>query len=129
MAQTDDDVRVQLIVNLVALTEDNRVVLTRYDPDDERWWLPGAELEPCEHPDEVAARIAADVSASCGAPRLHHLESFRGRRGWHLMFNYAAQLPAGAGCNAGHMLHAASALPRTFHGDWEAKVVAHVLQK
>jgi ADP-ribose pyrophosphatase YjhB (NUDIX family) len=43
---------IQLIANLVVRRPDGRVLLVRYRDDDERWWLPGGDLEPYEHPDE-----------------------------------------------------------------------------
>jgi ADP-ribose pyrophosphatase YjhB (NUDIX family) len=119
---------VQLIANLVVRRRDGAVLFVRYDPDDERWWLPGQELEPYEHPDDVAKRAAADLAGlRAKAPVFSHVESFRGRRGWHVVFHYrvdAAGTPSGALPAA---WHAADALPRTVHGAWERAVVRRVL--
>jgi ADP-ribose pyrophosphatase YjhB (NUDIX family) len=119
---------VQLIANLVVRRRDGAVLLVRYDPDDERWWLPGAELEPYEHPDEVAARAAKGLAGvRSKAPVFSHVESFRGRRGWHVVFHYrvdAAGTPSGDPPAA---WHPADALPRTVHGAWERDAVRRVL--
>ena len=60
----------------------------RYDPEMEKWWLPGADVEPYSHPDDSAAKVMQDFPGltveNC---RFSHLESFRGRRGWHLVFS------------------------------------------
>jgi len=123
MPKTDADVNVQLIVNLVALNERGEIALTRYETEDERWWLPGSDLQPFAHPDALAAELAASISPQLPTPNLHHLESFRGRRGWHLMFNYLARLPAQATCDPDYTLFPSSALPRMFHGTWERSVI------
>jgi hypothetical protein len=127
MPKTETDVTVQLIVNVVAHDAQGSVALTRYDADDARWWLPGAELAPFEHPDAIASEVAADIIGQAAEVSLHHIESFRGRRGWHMMFNYVMQLPAGASCAPSFSLHDSRALPTTFHGEWEARVVARAL--
>jgi ADP-ribose pyrophosphatase YjhB (NUDIX family) len=121
---------VQLIANLVVRRRDGAVLFVRYDPDDERWWLPGQELEPYEHPDDVAKRAAAALAGlRAKAPTFSHVESFRGRRGWHVVFHYrvdAAGTPSGALPSS---WHAADALPRTVHGSWERDVVRRVLSR
>jgi ADP-ribose pyrophosphatase YjhB (NUDIX family) len=120
-----DRPEIQLIANVVITNAQGQVLLTRYREDDDRWWLPGAELEPYEHPDAAGARALADLGLRCAA-RLHHVESFRGRRGWHVMFNYHAHsLEAGEVGGEGTW-HAANALPPMTHGDWEQKVIQAV---
>lgn len=37
---------IQLIANLVVQRPDGKVLLVRYDAEDERWWLPGEDLDP-----------------------------------------------------------------------------------
>ena len=58
---TEKQPDVQLIANLVVRDEDGRVLLVRYDPDDERWWLPGRDVAPYKHPDEAAGRCPRRV--------------------------------------------------------------------
>ena len=60
MAEQQPDI--QLIANLVVLRPDGRVLFVRYQPDDERWWLPGEDLEPYEHPDERARAVLASLA-------------------------------------------------------------------
>lgn len=115
---------IQLIANLVITNDRGEVLLTRYQEDDERWWLPGSELEPYEHPDQACARALADLGINA-SPHLHHVESFRGRRGWHVMFNYGCNATA-AGNNG--QWHSTGALPATTHGQWERSVIDAVLQ-
>jgi ADP-ribose pyrophosphatase YjhB (NUDIX family) len=116
---TDPDI--QLIANVVAVSPDGRVALTRYDTDDDRWWLPGTDLEPYEHPDGAARRVIADLGLT-GDATLAGIESFRGRRGWHVAFNYRCQAEA-----AGHdSWFDPTELPPTRHGAWEAEVIRSV---
>lgn len=118
---------VQLIANAVITDGRGQVLLTRYDEDaDERWWLPGAQLEPYEHPDEAVQRALQGLAASGTPPALHHVESFRGRRGWHVMFNYLLHIDADAAGSAGRWF-AAGALPSFAHGSWEQAVIGKAL--
>jgi len=118
---------VQLIANAVITDGDGRVLLTRYGDDaEDTWWLPGAQLAPYEHPDEALRRALDGLAAVNGAPALHHVESFRGRRGWHVMFNYLVHIEAGAAGSDGRWF-AAQALPRFAHGPWETGVIAKAL--
>lgn len=116
---------IQLIANAVIVDSRRRVLLTRYgDDDQDTWWLPGAELAPFEHPDEALQRALDGLAAAPAT--LHHIESFRGRRGWHLMFNYLVRAdPAAPAADA--RWFAADALPPFAHGKWEPGVIAKVL--
>jgi len=76
---TEQRPEIDLIANLVVVGEDLDVLFVRYDPDDERWWLPGEDLEPYEHPDERARGEMARFGLE-GEPRMVFVESFRGRR-------------------------------------------------
>jgi ADP-ribose pyrophosphatase YjhB (NUDIX family) len=120
---------VQLIANLVVVRPDGRVLLIRYHDDDDRWWLPGEDLEAYEHPDAVAGRIVAETFPGLAAsrPALDHIESFRGRRGWHVMFNYRVAADGDATAEAPTEWFDPADLPRTMHGPWERGVVARVL--
>jgi len=117
---------VQLIANAVISDGAGRVMLTRYD-DDERWWLPGAQLQPYEHPDEALQRALDGLAPAAASRALHHVESFRGRRGWHVMFNYVVTVAASTDGAANGPWFAADALPAFAHGPWEAGVIAKAL--
>ena len=88
---------IQLIANLVVEGEPGQVLLARYNPEREtdesdaatRWWLPAHELEPYQHPDD-AARIALDEIGGLAieSSTLSRVQSFRGRRGWHISFDF-----------------------------------------
>jgi ADP-ribose pyrophosphatase YjhB (NUDIX family) len=120
---------IQLIANLVVQRPDGKVLLLRYDPDDERWWLPGEDLDPYQHPDERARQVLDELPGlEAGDPQMIFIESFRGRRGWHVVFHYRVRgdgHPAGA---AAAEWFAADELPRTMHGRWERDAVRRVLE-
>ena len=128
---------IQLISNLVVSNEDGEVLLVRYDPAgepevpdaDARWWLPGAELEPYSHPDDAAADALAEIDGlSVTATRLTGVESFRGRRGWHVSFEYDVRAAGDPTASSGvpAAWHALENLPRTVHGKWERSVIERV---
>jgi ADP-ribose pyrophosphatase YjhB (NUDIX family) len=112
---------IQLIANVVLQQADGRVLLTKYD-DTEQWWLPGGELEPYEHPDEAAAKVVAEFQLSSSL-KMIRVQSFRGRRGWHVAFDYLARCHES---QAGDWFFS-DELPQTKHGAWEAEVIAAVL--
>jgi ADP-ribose pyrophosphatase YjhB (NUDIX family) len=119
---------IQLISNLVVERPDGKVLLVRFDVDDERWWLPGEDLEPYEHPDERARQILDELALEAEEPELVFIESFRGRRGWHVVFHYRVR---GAGQPSGVTAaewFAPDELPRTMHGRWERDAVRRVLE-
>jgi ADP-ribose pyrophosphatase YjhB (NUDIX family) len=118
---------IQLIANAVVTDGRGRVLLTRYD-DEDRWWLPGTDLTPYEHPDEAVQRALHTVLAGSTRCRLHHVESFRGRRGWHVMFNHRVTATAKSATGPSQWF-AADALPRLAHGRWEREVIAKVLAR
>jgi ADP-ribose pyrophosphatase YjhB (NUDIX family) len=121
---------IQLIANVVVFNPGGQVLLTREDAGQghaARWWLPGAELAPYEHPDAACQRALTELGLRDSVATLHHVESFRGRRGWHVMFNY--HCPATADkrdAQGGASWHSRSALPATAHGPWEAQVIGKV---
>lgn len=124
MSQQPD---IQLISNLVVEDEAGRILFVRYDPDDERWWLPGEDLEPYEHPDERARKELARFGLEPDRMEMVFVESFRGRRGWHVVFHYRVR---GKG-DLKNVYRAewfpVDALPRTMHGRWEHDAVKRVL--
>lgn len=117
---------VQLIANAVITDGRGRVLLTRYDDDEDRWWLPGAQLKPYEHPDQALQRALEGLAAAAQPPSLHHVDSFRGRRGWHVMFNYLVHADRETTGSDGQWF-AADALPRFAHGPWESGVIGKAL--
>jgi ADP-ribose pyrophosphatase YjhB (NUDIX family) len=118
---------IQLIANLVVRRRDGKVLLTRAGADD-RWWLPGDDLEPYEHPDEAARRVLGRFPGLSGSLRLAEVESFRGRRGWHVVFHYAVAAKGRSGAAGEEGWHPADALPPTAHGRWEREVVRRTLE-
>ena len=52
---------IQLIANAVITDRRGRVLLTHYDDNESRWWLPGSNLEPYEHPEEALQRALAGL--------------------------------------------------------------------
>ena len=117
---------IQLIANAVVIDGRGRVLLTRYDDDESTWWLPGSNLKPYEHPDEALQRALAGLVSDSRSRTLHHVESFRGRRGWHVMFNFVVQADTGAASDDGRWFDA-DQLPATAHGPWEQGVIAKAL--
>jgi ADP-ribose pyrophosphatase YjhB (NUDIX family) len=127
---------VQLIVNLVVHDGSTRALLVRRGADegapsvdDERWSLPGWELEPYEHPDEGARQLLAGLGLPGSEPTLAYVDSFRGRRGWHVTFNYRAESSADPSSDQQTGWFSPDAFPRTVHGRWEREVVARVLAR
>ncbi len=132
-----DTPAIQLIANLVIQRGDGRVLLVRYNPAGEsdetdadiRWWLPAHELDPYQHPDD-AAQIAIDEigGLNVGSINLNRVQSFRGRRGWHISFDY---LVLADGEPSGSPIPAAwyeiDDLPATMHGNWERETIAAAL--
>ena len=122
---TEKQPDVQVISNLVVRDGGGRVLLVRYDADDERWWLPGRDVVPYQHPDEAAAEVLAEYPglAVRAQPAMAFVESFRGRRGWHMTFNYTVIAVGEPGGEYETGWFPADELPRTVHGSWERKVV------
>ncbi len=117
---------VQLIVNLVVYDPGRRVLLVQHEA--QRWSLPGWELEPYEHPDDAARQLLVDFLGLPEAPtRLVFVDSFRGRRGWHVTFNYGTATDAEPLCQRPSQWFAPDSFPRTVHGRWERDVAARVL--
>jgi hypothetical protein len=118
---------IQLISNVVVQDCEGNILLVKYDMEDERWWLPGEDLTPYQHPDDRAKEVLGALAGlQWDSLELAFIESFRGRRGWHVMFNYRAQ---GSGVSTGGSFawFPADALPRTKHGQWEAEVVRRAI--
>ena len=127
---------IQLIANLVVHHDDGRVLLARYDPNgeigepdaDARWWLPAHELDNYQHPDEAAAIAIDEIGGlSVESIELARVQSFRGRRGWHLSFDYRVHA---SGEPEGHIRahwFERGDLPATMHGNWESDTIDAVL--
>ena len=119
---------IQLIVNLAVVDPDGRVLLVAGADEGERWSLPGWELEPYEHPEEGARQLLVDFLGLPEAPAtLVYVDSFRGRRGWHVTFNYRAETGAEPRCERATGWFSLDELPRTVHGRWERDVAARLL--
>ncbi len=118
---------IQLIANLVVRRPDGHVLFVRYHSDDERWWLPGEDLEPYEHPDDRARETLEGVGVAATSLSLSFVESFRGRRGWHVVFHYGAEADGEADGDYPAEWFAPDDLPRTMHGRWEHEAVQRVL--
>jgi hypothetical protein len=56
------------------------------------------------------------------------VESFRGRRGWHVVFHYRVEVE-GEPTGPEAAWFAPDNLPRTAHGSWERKAVERVLSE
>jgi len=129
---------VQHIVNLVVRNSNGQVLLARYDaakghkdepdPGDIKWWLPAHELEPYQHPDE-AAIIALDAVGGLDVTvaGMHRVQSFRGRRGWHISFDYLVDATGEPNGRVPAEWHDLDDLPPTMHGNWERETIAGVL--
>jgi ADP-ribose pyrophosphatase YjhB (NUDIX family) len=93
-----------------------------------RWWLPGEDLEPYEHPDERARKtLEALGGVTPAAFALAFVESFRGRRGWHVVFHYRVEADGEPDREIPGAWFAPGDLPRTMHGRWEREAVRRAL--
>jgi ADP-ribose pyrophosphatase YjhB (NUDIX family) len=119
---------IQLISNLVVRRLDGRVLFVRYHADDDRWWLPGEDLEPYEHPDDRARETAVRVGVVPTSLELAFVESFRGRRGWHVVFHYRVEADGDARGEYATEWFPPDEVPRTMHGRWEREAVRRVLE-
>jgi ADP-ribose pyrophosphatase YjhB (NUDIX family) len=118
---------IQLIANLV-IHNNQDVVLVRYDPENQAWWLPGGDLEPFEHPDEAAKRILSTFAGlEFQVPKLASVESFRGRRGWHIVFHYDVPATGQPANDVPTQWFGFEEFPQTVHGKWERDSVLTVL--
>jgi ADP-ribose pyrophosphatase YjhB (NUDIX family) len=114
---------IQLIANLVVRRPDGQVLFVRYDPEDERWWLPGEDLNPYEHPDEAAQRILTEFTGlTVRTMSMREIESFRGRRGWHVVFHYRVDANGDVQSRFPVSWFPLTNLPRTPHGRWEKDI-------
>jgi ADP-ribose pyrophosphatase YjhB (NUDIX family) len=119
---------IQLIANLIVRRPDGHVLFVRYQADDERWWLPGEDLEAYEHPDERARAILHGLGGlEVESMAMDEVESFRGRRGWHVIFTYLVEADGDPGADFPAEWFPPDDLPRTVHGRWERDRVARAL--
>ena len=131
-ADTGPSPAIQLIANVVVTDGDGHVLLARYDPSaelddgdaDARWWLPAHELVAYEHPDD-AARLALDRIGGLHVDTvaLARVQSFRGRRGWHVSFDYAATASGQPSGSVPARWFPLDDLPPTMHGNWERDTI------
>ena len=120
---------IQLIANVVVQDDSGKVLFVKYDSEDERWWLPGEDLTPYQHPDDRAKQVLDEIPGlTYDNLQMVFIESFRGRRGWHVMFNYHA---TGKGESVGPPQgewFPPETLPQTMHGKWEREVIQRVFE-
>ena len=64
-----------------------------------------------------------------GEPRMVFVESFRGRRGWHVVFHYRVDTKSVPQSEYQTGWFPRDALPRTMHGRWEHDSVKRVLEQ
>ena len=124
MKETPD---VHLISSLVVLNDLQHTLLVRYDPENEAWWLPGSDLEPFEHPEEAATRITRDLGLEPVSLELAKVDSFRGRRGWHVVFHYRVKTDQPTSTDVPADWFSLENFPKTVHGRWERDTVTAVL--
>ena len=122
---SEKSVETQVIANLVITNDDGHVLFVRYDPESEKWWLPGRDVEPYTHPDDHARQVVAEMDGLVARePQFDHVESFRGRRGWHLAFHYRVEVSGTLAGDTPAQWFPVDALPETAHGGWEKQIVA-----
>lgn len=99
-----DSPAIQLISNLVVHDDRGRVLLARYDATGE---VAGVDVISIE---------------------LSRVQSFRGRRGWHVSFDYAVRVSGepGQGSVPADWFDRTD-LPPTMHGNWERDTIDSVL--
>ncbi len=129
-----DNPEIQLVSNLVIQRADGDVLMLLHNPEDEtrrdRWWMPGADLELYEHPDEAANRVLDGLTElEWEAPTLAYVDSFRGRRGWHIVFHYFVRAVGEPTIDTQFAWYSPGELPRTVHGAWEKGVIQRVLEE
>ncbi len=120
------DIDIQVIANLVVTNGTGQVLLTKYNPDIDRWWLPGGDVEPFTHPDEQARKVIDGLGLTGATPTFKRLQSFRGRRGWHLVFDYLVAAD-GTPVEPAQWFEPGD-LPATMHGEWEKGVIAAITE-
>lgn len=127
---------IQLIANLVVHDGNGNVLLAQYSPTreidasdaDTRWWLPASELDPYQHPDDAAQAALEDLGGlTVESLTMSRVQSFRGRRGWHLSFDYLVQAQGEPTGDTPAQWFDRNALPRTMHGAWERETIEHAL--
>ena len=122
---SEQSVETQVIANLVITNADGHVLFVRYDPENEKWWLPGRDVEPYTHPDDRAIQVLTEMEGlEAGEPVFDHVESFRGRRGWHLAFHYKVEASGTPTGDTPAQWFPTDSLPETVHGGWEKQIVA-----
>src|SRR5689334_284611 len=124
MAMAETKPEIQLISNMVVTNEAGEILFLKYGAEDERWWLPGDDLEPYQHPDDRAKELLDAIPGLVWKdPRMVAVESFRGRRGWHVMFNYLVTGSGSLPDDSSAAWFPQDQLPRTMHGQWEIGVI------
>jgi len=111
--------QIDLIANLI-VRRGGEILFVQHEQNEDAWWLPGEDLQPYEHPDDRAKRVLEDLGGlKVAGFKMTHVESFRGRRGWHVMFNYLVDVTGECKAAFPTAWHKPENLPRTRHGKWE----------
>ncbi|MGV3616143.1 MAG: hypothetical protein ACO1SV_12485 [Fimbriimonas sp.] len=120
---------IQIISNIVVTDQSGQILFVKRDPEDERWWLTGGDVEPYQHPDDCAKKILDALPwLSWQGIRMVNVQSFRGRRGWHVMFNYRA-FGRGTPDSPQASWFPQDRFPRTMHGPREVENILDILAK
>jgi ADP-ribose pyrophosphatase YjhB (NUDIX family) len=122
---------IQLFCNLVIRRRgDGAILFVKPDPAEERWWLPWADLEPYQHPDDaVQAALKKLAGLEVARTTMAQVQSFRGRAGWHVTFDYLVEAAGDPKTDQNPQWFPADKPPRTVHGEWEKGVVRDVIAK
>jgi len=125
----NDQPKIDLICNVVIKrASDEKVLLVKYKKDDDRWWIPSETLVPYEHPDEVALKVIKNTGGLTNKYlNFSEIESFRGRTGWHIMFNYLTEVEPKGECEVTSEWFSPNNLPQMVHGKWEKSVIDKAL--
>jgi hypothetical protein len=120
---------IQLVCNVVIRREDGKILLAQYGgKDDPRWWLPYYELVPYEHPDLAVSKVLENFGGMTSKKSaFKEVESFRGRSGWHVMFNYLTDVSGKPNGEINCEWFSPDELPQTPHGKWEKDLIQRAL--
>jgi len=119
--------QIDLIANLI-VRRNGEILFVQHEKDEDAWWLPGGDLEPYEHPDDRARTVIEGlVGLKVADLKMTGVDSFRGRRGWHVMFNYLVDVTGDCKASFATAWHKPEDMPRTRHGTWEHDCVKAAL--
>ena len=121
---------IQLFCNLVIRSAERGYLFVQYNPDDERWWLPYADLETYQHPDDAVEQALKQFPGlSIKRSEMIQIQSFRGRAGWHITFDYIVECEGEPDFKLPTAWFPIENPPKTVHGKWEIEVIRQVVDK